>query len=112
VASNRLGVRTPSPSRRACPAGPPPRRTHIGKLKSARSKKLTTDAFELAWARGKRGASRLTIAVADVETERYLLRPRAWLTAALRDAGVEVIRVDLNEALRASVAIAQDRQYR
>lgn len=85
---------------------------HIGEPKGAQPKKLTTDAFKLAWAGGKLGASRLIIAVADVETERYLLRPRAWLTAALRDAGVEVIRVDLDEAMRASVVMAQDRQYR
>lgn len=84
----------------------------IGRLHGAQPRKLATDAFKLVWAGGKLSADRLIIAVADHEAERHLQRPGAWLTAALRDANVEVIRVDLDDTLRTSLIAAQQRQYR
>lgn len=65
---------------------------HIGALRGGQPKKLATDAFKLLWAGRKLEATRLVIAVIDVEVEQYLMRPKAWLTAALRDSGVEVVR--------------------
>lgn len=85
---------------------------HVGPLLSGQSRKLTTDAFKLVWAGGRIGATRLVIAVADVDAEAYLLRPRAWLTAALRDSAVEVLRVSIDAAATARVVEAQRVQFR
>lgn len=85
---------------------------HVGPLLSGQSRKLTTDAFKLVWAGGRLGARRLVIAVADVEAEAYLLRPRAWLTAALRDSFVEVVRVSIDAKAHARVVEAQHIQFR
>jgi hypothetical protein len=85
---------------------------HVGMLKGSHPKKLATDAFKLVWAGGRLGATRLVIAVADDDTEAYLLRPKAWLTAALRDSGVEVMRVSIDPDARARVVEAQRIQFR
>jgi hypothetical protein len=84
----------------------------IGALKGAQPRKLATDAFKLAWAGQKVGATRLVIAVADDAAARYLQRPGAWLTAAIQDAGVEVLVAELDETTRAAILEAQTRQYR
>ncbi|WIB34428.1 hypothetical protein [Curtobacterium sp. MCSS17_005] len=80
---------------------------HTGALRGGQPKKLATDAFKLTWAGRKLGPTRLIIAVIDEEVEQHLLRPKAWLTAALRDSAVEVVRVDIAEDARARVAAAQ-----
>lgn len=85
---------------------------HVGPVLSGQSRKLTMDAFKLVWAGGRLGATRLVIAVADADAEAYLLRPRAWLTAALRDSAVEVVRVSIDEAAQARVVEAQRIQFR
>ena len=85
---------------------------HVGPLLSGQSRKLMTDAFKLVWAGGRLGAKRLVIAVADVDAEAYLLRPRAWLTAALRDSSVEVVRVSIDAEAHARVVEAQRIQFR
>jgi hypothetical protein len=84
---------------------------HLGKMVGAQPKKLATDAFKLTWAARKVSAKRLIIAVIDPEVEAYLLRPTAWLTAALRDSCVEVLRVTIDEDARARVEVAQRRQF-
>lgn len=85
---------------------------HVGPVLSGQSRKLTTDAFKLVWAGGRLGAERLVIAVVDVGAEACLLRPRAWLTAALRDSAVEVLRVSIDPDTRAHVVEAQRAQFR
>jgi hypothetical protein len=67
----------------------------IGALRGGQPKKLATDAFKLAWAGQKLGSRRL-----------------AWLTAAIRDANVEIMHVSLEAALLESLTDAQARQYR
>ncbi|MEU4014886.1 hypothetical protein AB0E56_06410 [Microbacterium sp. NPDC028030] len=84
----------------------------VGALKGAQPRKLATDAFKLAWAGQKVGAVRLVIAVADEAAAQYLRRPGAWLTAAIRDAGIEVLVADIGDSLRESIIAAQARQYR
>ncbi|WIB65296.1 hypothetical protein [Curtobacterium sp. MCBD17_040] len=84
---------------------------HVGALRGAQPKKLATDAFKLTWAGRRVGASRLIIAVLDERVEAYLRRPRAWLTAALLDAGVEVLRVDVDPAVLSRVEAAQRAQF-
>jgi hypothetical protein len=84
----------------------------IGALRGGQPKKLATDAFKLAWAGQKLGSRRLIIAVAGVEAAAHLQRPGAWLTAAIRDANVEIMHVSLEAALLESLTDAQARQYR
>lgn len=83
---------------------------HVGALRGGQPKKLATDAFKLLWAGRKLEATRLVIAVIDVEVEQYLMRPKAWLTAALRDSGVEVVRVAIDDEAHARVEAAQQLQ--
>lgn len=80
---------------------------HTGVLRGGQPKKLATDAFKLTWAGRKLGSTRLIIAVIDEDVEQYLLRPKAWLTEALRDSAVEVVRVSISDDARARVADAQ-----
>jgi len=85
---------------------------HQGALRGAQPKKLATDALKLSWMGGRLGAKRLVLAVADEQVEAYLRRPSAWLTQALIDLGVEVIRVDVDDATAAALQEAQTTQYR
>lgn len=84
---------------------------HVGPLRGAQPKKLATDAFKLAWIGPKVGAQALIIAVLDDDAASYLARPKAWLTAALRDAGIIVTRVDVTPATREMVLRAQAEQW-
>lgn len=84
----------------------------IGALKGAQPRKLATDAFKLTWAGQTLGATRLILAVADEAAAGYLRRPGAWLTAAIRDAGIEIIVAELDDAMREAILTAQARQYR
>jgi hypothetical protein len=86
--------------------------THIGPLKGSQPHKLTADAFKLIWAGSRLDAKRLIIAVVGEETEKYLQRPKAWLTAALSDSQVEVMRVRLDQVVVQGIVEAQKRQYR
>lgn len=85
---------------------------HQGALRGGQPKKLATDALKLTWIGRQLGAKRLILAVADEEVESYLQRPTAWLTQALRDLGVEVIRVDLDRATASAIRMAQSVQFR
>ncbi|WP_426320724.1 hypothetical protein [Microbacterium sp. E-13] len=85
---------------------------HQGALRGGQPKKLATDALKLTWIGRQVGAKRLILAVADERVEAYLRRPRAWLTQALTDLGVEVIRVDLDDATESALVAAQTVQYR
>jgi len=80
---------------------------HVGALRGGQPKKLATDAFKLLWAGRKLEATRLVIAVIDVEVEQYLMRPKVWLTAALRDSGVEGVKVAIDGEAHARVEAAQ-----
>jgi hypothetical protein len=84
----------------------------VGPLRGAQPRKLAADAFKLAWVGPRVGAERLVLAVMDTAAEDYANRPRAWLTAALRDGGIEVIRVEVDAITRAAVESAQRTQFR
>ncbi len=85
---------------------------HQGALRSGQAKKLATDALKLTRIGRQVGAKRLVLAVADKPVEAYLQRPKAWLTQALIDLNVEVVRVGLDEATADSLRVAQTVQYR
>lgn len=83
-----------------------------GALAGAQPKKLATDALKLTWIGKEVQAKRLILAVADERVESYLRRPSAWLTQALIDLGVEVIRVEVGATISENLQRAQRSQYR
>lgn len=85
---------------------------HQGRLRGGQPKKLATDALKLTWIGRQVGAKRLILAVADEQVETYLRRPKAWLTQALVDLDVEVVRVDLDNATALALRNAQTVQFR
>ncbi len=85
---------------------------HQGVLRGGQPKKLATDALKLTWIGRLVGATRLILAVADEQVEAHLRRPKAWLTQALIDLDVEVVRVELDDATAAALRTAQTVQYR
>jgi hypothetical protein len=85
---------------------------HQGALRGGQPKKLATDVLKLTWIGRQVAAERLILALADERVEAYLRRPKAWLTQALIDLGVEVIRVDLDAATASALVAAQTVQYR
>ena len=85
---------------------------HQGMLRGGQPKKLATDALKLTWIGRLVGATRLILAVADEQVEAHLRRPKAWLTQALIDLDVEVVRVELDDATAAALRTAQTVQYR
>jgi hypothetical protein len=85
---------------------------HQGLLRGGQPKKLATDALKLTWIGRQVGAKKLILAVADEQVEAYLRRPKAWLTQALVDLGVEVVRVDLDDATALALQDAQTVQFR
>lgn len=52
------------------------------------------------------------LAIADPVVEAYLMRPKAWLTQAISDLGVEVVRIELDSETTAALDAAQVTQYR
>jgi hypothetical protein len=85
---------------------------HQGALRGGQPKKLATDALKLTWIGRQVGAKRTILAVADRRVESYLRRPKAWLTQALIDLGIEVICVDLDDAMVDTIRAAQTVQFR
>lgn len=85
---------------------------HQGALRGGQPKKLATDALKLVWIGRQVEAKRMILVVADQEVESYLKRPRAWLTQALIDLGVEVVRVNLDEGTVDTLRAAQIEQFR
>ena len=80
---------------------------HIGPLRGAQPKKIATDAFTLAWIGPKVGAEKLITAILGQDAAGFLARPWAWLTAAIHDAGIHVMLVDVDGPARDAVRQAQ-----
>lgn len=85
---------------------------HQGTLRGGQPKKLAADALKLTWIGRQVDAQRLILAVADRSVESYLRRPRAWLTQALIDLGIEVICVNLGATTTSALRTAQTTQFR
>lgn len=60
----------------------------------------------------QRPQARIVIAIADLDVERYLSRPTAWLTEAIKDLRVDIVRIDLDEVTAAAIRAAQIAQER
>lgn len=85
---------------------------HQGKVLSGQGRKLAQDILKLTWIRQQASASRILLAIADPVVELYLGRPKAWLTQAIIDLGVEVVRIELDAAVSHGLQRAQADQYR
>lgn len=84
----------------------------IGNPKAAQQKKLAADVLKLGWAARALGDVRCVIVTWSPEVQSFLSRPRAWLTAARIESGVDVILVDPDDVAYSAVTaarIAQDR---
>jgi hypothetical protein len=86
---------------------------HQGPPKPAQRAKVLTDAFKLSFAATLLPRRpRLLLLFSDKQAAAPFRSPRTWPAAAIREAGVEVIMVDLPEEERARIREAQRRQYR
>ena len=89
---------------------------HQVKLKGAQPSKVMTDAMKLDFARtflstGNRTDCRLVLCFADDSAADHF-KGNSWMAQAIRNAGIEVVVVDLPEEVRAQIRQAQTRQYR
>ena len=83
---------------------------HQGLLRGAQFHKVARDALKLITvARGRGFGTRLVIAFGDVAAA-DCVTGKSWLAEALRTWDVEVVVVDIEDELRATVASAQLRQ--
>jgi hypothetical protein len=86
---------------------------HQGPPKPAQRAKVLTDAFTLSFAATLHGRRpRLLLLFSDEQAAAPFRSPRSWPAAALREAGIEVLVVDLPKEERARIREAQRRQYR
>lgn len=86
---------------------------HQGAPRGGQMNKPILDAFKLMWlASTMRARPRLILCLSDDAAARPFTTARSWRAQALRDVGVEVIVVDLDDDLRSRVTAAQVRQVR
>jgi hypothetical protein len=86
---------------------------HQGSPRGAQRAKVLTDALKLSFAATLLSPRpRLLLLFSDEAAAAPFLSPRAWPTAALREAGIDVMVVPLAEDERAKIRQAQKRQYR
>ncbi len=84
---------------------------HQGPVKGAQRYKVLTDAFKLAFVgRELGGTRRLILLLSDDQAAQKFAG--GWAAAALRQSGVEIVVVDLDQETRQRVRAAQARQYR
>jgi hypothetical protein len=86
---------------------------HQGPPKPAQRAKVLTDAFKLSFAATLLARRpRLFLLFSDKEAAAPFRSPRTCPAAAIQEAGIEVIVVDLPDEERARIRDAQRRQYR
>ncbi len=85
---------------------------HHGKPKSAQKNKVMTDAAKLVFA-AKLCAStpRLILVFGDEEAAAHF-KGRSWMAQLLQASGVEIHTVELPEAVKDGIRLAQKRQFR
>jgi hypothetical protein len=82
---------------------------HQGRLKGAQFHKVARDAFKLITLGRSRPASKLIIAFGDRDAA-ACVTGASWLAEALSSWGIEVLVVELDDAVRAGLRDAQVRQ--
>jgi hypothetical protein len=86
---------------------------HQGPPKAAQKHKVLADAMRLLFvASTLPTAPRLILCLSDPAAAHHFVDGRSWAAAALRAFGLEVVVVNLPDALRSEVLAAQRRQYR
>jgi hypothetical protein len=82
---------------------------HQGRFKSGQVHKVAKDALKLITLARTRPASKLVLAFGD-QAAADCVTGKSWLAEAIRAWGIEVHVAGLNEAVRAGVRLAQERQ--
>jgi hypothetical protein len=86
---------------------------HQGTPKGGQLNKPILDAFKLMWlANNLDPRPRLVLCLSDEQAARPFSTAKSWRAQALRDGGVEVIVVNLPEAVTDVIRSAQTRQVR
>jgi hypothetical protein len=86
---------------------------HQGPPKSAQTAKVASDAFKLSFAATLLARRpRLVLLFSDEEAAAPFRSPGRWSSAAIQQAGIEVVIVELLDEERAKIREAQRRQYR
>lgn len=80
-----------------------------GALKGGQQKKVSQDALKLITLSRSRPSARLILAFADHQAARYATRG-TWVSQALATWGVEVLVIELDQAVRDDIRDAQVRQ--
>lgn len=80
-----------------------------GRLKPGQMKKVAMDALKLMTIRQELRRTHLVLAFADPEAAACVQR-RGWLSHALRAWSIQVLTVDISDALRTEIRSAQGRQ--
>jgi len=84
---------------------------HQGPVKSGQRLKVLTDAFKLSFVgRELGGARQLILLLSDEQAAKKFAG--GWPAAALKQSGIEIVVVQLDEETRQRVRAAQARQYR
>lgn len=85
---------------------------HVGSLKAGQSRKLATDVLKLAMVDKHLGhGCRKIIVVAGAEAQAWLTGT-CWQAGAIREFGIEVMRVELPANVHAKVLATQALQFR
>jgi len=86
--------------------------SHVGPLKAGQSRKLATDVLKLAMVDKHLGEGcRKIIVVAGAEAHAWLTG-KCWQAGAVRQFGIEVMRVELPANTHAEVLATQTLQFR
>ncbi len=85
---------------------------HIGRVRSAQSDKVMTDALKLVFLEQSAGKKYRKMLLFSDERARVHFSGRSWKAACLRYFGIETGVIQLPDDLRRRVLEAQKRQYR
>lgn len=85
---------------------------HIGAMKGKQFDKVISDAMKMIFIEKMTGINyRKIYAVCDIEIEKQLISG-SWKAMALREFGIEIVRVDIGEEMKSKIRQAQKKQYR
>jgi hypothetical protein len=83
--------------------------SHQGSMKGGQRHKIATDAFKLVTLGRSRPEATLILALAHPDAVRFATQ-RTWIAEALKEWGVEVLEVELDETATNELVKAQVRQ--
>lgn len=85
---------------------------HIGKLKPPQINKLVADALKMQYIQHNlKEPFRKLMVICDDEVYSTLIGD-SWKSCVIRELGIEIVKIDIPEELKATLINAQKRQYR